>query len=387
MSSIIYQPNQTSNPILYLFVINARNLTIRRDKVKAIVKQITDIYKYRVIPKFITTNDPSDLEPRIANMKERICYDKCGDAEYDALIEVLNIETLSNTFKHIDVWTQIINGVYNPNDLFLVIEDDTIIMNDNIQPFSDLFNYLTDTNTNTNAKWDILFPGLAQPNNITNKEIELTPVVSSFKIIPSKESYFINKHAANILLKVLNENKITYSLRVTLSKYLFTVNANNTSNANNASNANSIKAMIPNRRCTIDGSKLGFFPTSLHNNNILVYNGEYMELFSIYAQSIDEITQKYSRVTQIYNLTKHINSPDLTHLFGAILMKLEKYEEAEDILKIAIDQIRQNQGMLHIQCDICNSIVKLYEKLQNDITSISNIPSKYNNYDIIPLKD
>ena len=382
MTSIIYQPKSqpksqpvNNDPTLYLFIINARHLSNRREKIKAIVKQIAELYKYRVIPKFISTNDPTDLEPKLGDMKDRIGYDPCGDQDFDKLLEVLNIETLSNMFKHMDVWAQVVNGIYNPNDLFLVIEDDAIIMNDNIQQFRDLFEYVT--NSNNNSQWDILFPGLAQP--VSNKEIELTPVTNNFKVIPSKESYFINKQAAITLTRVLNETKISYSLRISLSKYFFT--------SKNMININNIKAMIPNRRCTIDGSKLGFFPTSIHNNNMLLYNGEYMELFSIYMQSNDEIVQKYARVKQIYNSTKHINSPDLTHIFGIILMKLEKYDEAEDILKLAIDQIRQNQGILNNRCDICNNIVNLYEKLQTDIKSISKNPSKYSNYDLIPLTD
>lgn len=385
MSSIIYHPkssqsssvctNGNSNPTLYLFIINARHLSIRRDKIKAVVKQIAELYKYRVIPKFISTNDPIDIEPLLANMKDRIVYEQCGDPDYDRLLDVLNIETLSNIFKHMDVWGQITNGVFNNNDLFLVIEDDTVIMESNIQQFRELFEYLT--NNSNSSQWDLLFPGLAQPNNSIGMPIELTPVTSIFKVIPSKESYFINKSTAAHLLQVSNETKISYGLRIQLSKYLFT----------NKSMINGIKAMIPNRRCTIDGSKLGFFPTTLHNNNILLYNGEYMELFNIFVQSPHEIKEKFSRAKQIYNSTKHIASPDITHIYAVLLMKMENYDEAEDVLKLALDQTRQAQGILNNRCDICNNIVNLYEKLQTDIKTISKNPSKYSNYDIIPLKD
>jgi len=381
MSSIIYHPKSSqsnsvnSDPTLYLFIINARHLSIRRDKIKTVVKQIADIYKYRVIPKFITTNDPVDIEPILANMKDRIAYEACGDPDFDRLLDILNIETLSNIFKHMDVWGQIANGVFNNNDIFLVIEDDAIIMDNNIQQFRELFDYVTN-NTNS-SQWDLLFPGLAQPNNTNGTSIELTPVSSIFKVIPSKESYFINKSTASQLLRVSNETKISYSLRIQLSKYLFT----------NKSMINGIKAMIPNKRCTIDGSKLGFFPTTIHNNNILLYNGEYMELFNLFMQSTDEIKGKFTRAKQIYNSTKHIASPDITHIYAVLLMKMENYDEAEDVLKLALDQTRQSQGILNNRCDICNNIVNLYEKLQTDIKSISKNPSKYSNYNVIPLKD
>ena len=387
MSSIIYYnksnqatsatttTNTITNPTLYLFIINARHLSIRREKIKVIVKKIADIYKYRVIPKFISTNDPVDIEPVLANMKDRIVYEQCGDPDYDRLLDVLNIETLSNIFKHMDVWGQISNGVFNSNDIFLVIEDDTVIMENNVQPFRDLFDYVT--NNSNSSQWDLLFPGLAQPNNTNETPIELTPVSSIFKVIPSKESYFINKSTATQLLSYSNETKISYGLRIQLSKYLFT----------NKNMINGIKAMIPNRRCTIDGSKLGFFPTTIHNNNILLYNGEYMELFNLFVQSIDEIKQKFTRAKQIYNSTKHIASPDITHIYAVLLMKMENFDEAEDILKLALDQTRQSQGLLNNRSDICNNIVNLYEKLQTDIKSISKNPSKYNNYNLIPLKD
>ena len=376
MSSIIYQPKSTNNdPTLYLFIINARNLSIRREKIKVIVKQIADNYKYRVIPKFISSNDPVDIEPKLASMNDRFSYEPSGDVDFDRLIEVLNIETLSNIFKHNDVWQSIATGVYNTNDLFLVIEDDIILVEQNIQSLRDVLEYVTISSNN--SKWDILFPGLAQPANVGNQEIELTPVSSVFKVIPSKESYFINKQSAEVLLKIFNESKITYSLRVQLSKFLF----------NNKDTICPIKAMIPNRRCTIDGSKLGFFPTSIHNNNILLYNGEYMELYKLFMLPVSDIKQQLSRVKQIYNMTKHISSPDITHLYAVILMKLENYDEAEDILKLALDQTRQAQGIINNRCDICNNIINLYEKQQDDIKAISKNPSKYSNYNLIPLKD
>ena len=122
MSSIIYQPKTTqttqithatnNDPTLYLFIINARHLSLRRDKIKVVVKQIADLYKYRVIPKFISTNDPVDIEPKLASMNDRFSYEPSGDGDFDRLIEILNIETLSNIFKHIDIWQSIVTGVY-----------------------------------------------------------------------------------------------------------------------------------------------------------------------------------------------------------------------------------------------------------------------------------
>jgi len=398
MSSIIYTPtptpiptsapnsannannaNNANTPTLYLFIINARHLSIRRDKIKAVVKQIADLYKFRVIPKFIINSDPVDIEPKLSAMNDRFSYAPCGIAEYDKLIEVLNIETLSNIFKHNDIWQQIVNGVYQTNDIFMVIEDDVVIVEQNLESCRDLLEYAS--NPENNSQWDMLFPGLSQPiNNDINTPITLKPVMSTFKIIPSKESYIINKNAAKILLNMFNESKITYSMRIQLSKYLLTAN-------NNIDGSVKIKAMIPNRRCTVDGSKLGFFPTTLHNNNILLYNGEYMELFNIYMQSVPEIKKQLGHVKHIYNLVKHLSSPDITHIYAIILMKAECFDEAENYLQLSLDQTKQYQGILNNRCDICNNIINLYEKLQTDISTISKNPSKYTNYKLVPLKD
>jgi tetratricopeptide (TPR) repeat protein len=145
--------------------------------------------------------------------------------------------------------------------------------------------------------------------------------------------------------------------------------------------------MIPNRRCTIDGSKLGFFATTLHNNNILLYNGEYMELFNILIQNPEDIKKLLGRAKQIYNLTKHMASPDITHIYAVILMKVDNFDEAEDYLNLALEQTRKFQGIINNRCDICNNIINLYEKLQSDISTISKNPSKYTNYNLVSLKD
>jgi len=362
--------NTTIPPTLYIYILNGRQLSIRREKIKAIVKVIAECYQNLpgytgnlVIPKFITSHDPVELEPKLNELKDIIAYERCGDEDFDRFMEQMNIETLSNTFKHQDVWRLIGETSGNTAEsLHLVIEDDTVIMKEGMDGLKDVLSFVSDGSNNDT--WDMMFLGLSQPNaEDKSLSISLSPVSNTFKIVPSKEAYFLSKSAAARLYKTWTESKITYSLRIQLSKFLH--------------QNPSFKAVFPNRRVTIDGSKVGFFATSIHNSNLLIYNGEYVELFNIYNMPIAEMSSKLARATELYNVTRQLNSPDMTHIYGIILVRAGRLNEAEEIFTLAIEQTKQAQGILNNRGDLCNNIVNLYKDMQTDIAKISATPSKY----------
>jgi hypothetical protein len=326
-----------------------------------------------ILPKIINTYNPKDIEEKIEDYKTKVSHDHIGDDVLDTLFDVFSMEMFSNTEKHREAWKYISTCSESQDTLHLVIEDDTIIMPDNVGVLKDMLAYMK-SNVNS-TDWDILYLGFAQPNPDIKDPITLTDVSATFKVLPSKEAYFVNRNAASKMYKAWTDGKISARLRVQMSKYFF------------MNKGVGIKAVYPNRRVTIDGSKLGLFPCTIHGNNVLVLNGEYMQLFKMFQMSDDEVKSKdvLIEAKRLYNSVKHIKSPDISHVYGVILYKAGKLDESEMMLQQALIETRDSQGLLTNRCDLCNNIVNIYQQLQRDIDT--EAISKYDKSNTsIPLK-
>ena len=362
---------------LNIYIINASHLSIRREKIKAVVELITSYARQLdyglILPKIINTYNPKDIEEKIEDYKTKVSHDHIGDDVLDTLFDVFSMEMFSNTEKHREAWKYISTCSESQDTLHLVIEDDTIIMPDNVGVLKDMLAYMK-SNVNS-TDWDILYLGFAQPNPEIKDPITLTDVSATFKVLPSKEAYFVNRNAASKMYKAWTDGKISARLRVQMSKYFF------------MNKGVGIKAVYPNRRVTIDGSKLGLFPCTIHGNNVLVLNGEYMQLFKMFQMSDDEVKSKdvLQEAKHLYNSVKHIKSPDISHVYGVILYKAGKLDESEMMLQQALIETRESQGLLNNRCDLCNNIVNVYQQLQRDIDT--EAISKYDKSNTsIPLK-
>jgi tetratricopeptide (TPR) repeat protein len=246
-------------------------------------------------------------------------------------------------------------------------------MNDHIQNVKDLFEYLYNTHNSTANDWDMLFLGLAPP---TTDSFSLKRFTD--KVLPCKEAYFVNKKTASRLVKSWSENKLSHSLRVQLSKYL----KNNTD----------IKVMYTNQRVTLDGSKLGLFPTTINRRNILFFNAEYIKLFHIFNSSKEDIKEKYNEAKSVYKLVQSNNgmnpiSPDITHIFGLIEYKLGNYDQAEELFTTAILETVKQQGLITNNCELLTNAIINYGNVQKDVNAIFTNPSKYETQGIIPFLD
>jgi hypothetical protein len=247
---------------LNIFIINAKHLTKRIESITRIIQVIAINAKAvgfsKVSCNTMRVWEKEDIQAKIAEYNACVSMEACGDQVYDQLIGDISVEVLSNMEKHKHSWKMISEGSC-VHDINLIIEDDAIIMNEHVSNLKETLAYLYDASHD--SQWDMLFWGMAQenPKDVPPPEIALTRFDKLCnKLIPSKEAYFINKQTAAQLSSVWCNPafKVSYCLRVQLSKYLYF----NTD----------IKAMFPNRRVTLDGSKLGLFPTTIHSSNSLI---------------------------------------------------------------------------------------------------------------------
>jgi len=363
----------SSGRTLNIFILNAKHLTRRIESITKIVQFIATQAKQKGNGKVNCSTmrifDPDEIKANLSDYTGRASLDKNGD-EYDAMLEPLSIEVLSNIQKHQHTW-KLISANPDSEALNLVIEDDAVVLADHTKHVADTFEYMIDYKNDAN--WDIMFTGMAQDNtgDVTARRYETL----YDKFIPSKEAYFINKKTASLLHSVWTQNKLTHSLRLQLSRYL--------------QNNRGVKAMFLNRRMTLDGSKIGLHPTTIHRNNILVFNGDFMKLLQMYLQSEGELESKYNELRDAYKQASGgpIQSPDVSHMYGLVLFKMKRYDEAEEAFQRALRDAIAQQGLVNNTSEILNNAINIYQHLQNDIKSITSNPSKYEQPGVIPLVD
>lgn len=363
-------------PVLKIFIIHTSALSIRMQKLEPIIqvlKKSAQNANYRVEIVLIISSDPTSLHSQLEELQKKVSYDKTGNPFFDQCIQVLSLEMISNIEKHKEALKKIVNNKYSSDDdLYLIIEDDTVILKDCIQNFEDIL-----TLDHKNHEWDIIILGLSKSVNPKDKQDleSLNELNASGKILPSKEAYFIRKNIATKVLSEFENYKFTY--RIQLSWIINTGGTGGTGGTEGTGSG--LKVYYPRKRTTIDGSKLGLFTSSIHSNNILTYNNEYMQLYKYLTLSKEEIEKNMPAITDLYKSVKNLNSCDFTHLYGLLKIKVDMLKEGEELLLEAIEQVKQSQGLLNSRSDLANNLIELYQHLQNDIPKIATaaVSSRY----------
>lgn len=346
----------TTQQTLHIFVIHADHLTHRAAMVHGNIQTIrTTAIKmgYNVQVKLITKHNPSELEKSLEELQKQINYEQTEDPYFNTQFQILSLEVISNMKKHHAAWQRIIE--LSPNDLFMVIEDDIFNIPNTMPHFEKL---LQNYQTEIKPSYDILFMGIA--DSVQDTAI-VKPIQNlGVKAIPAKDSYFITYETAKKLLQEWGPMK--FSFRIHLSYLIKRM---------------SLKVGYSCRPIFLDGSKLGLVPTTINTGNMLVFNREFMDMYQFLQKSPEEIIFNLAKITQIYGSIQHMESGDISFMFGMILAKAKKYKEAEILFKKAAEEIKKKQGLLNNRSDITNQTIEIYKHLQDDLPELLNHPSKY----------
>lgn len=343
----------------YLFIIHTQKLVARQPRLHGLIQDIRVTAQacgcnFKSI--MVLNPDPNQLDQKQLN--DRINYDTSGFQEFDKMRAMLNMEQLSNYEKHRAAWKKIRDlSKESKDDIYMVIEDDAFMLPDAKATLQELIQ--TMVSSTQPSTWDLMLLSLSDKSADMNQPISFHNFRETGTILPSKESYFIKPTIANSFLS--ESETIRFPMRTQMS-YIIHKNP-------------LINVVYPNKRLMLDGSKLGLYPSSINPNNMLVYNQEYMELWSYMRLNSEEIPVSTIRAT--YKKVAHIQNPDIMHLYGVLLFKAGEVIEAQDILTDAIQLLQKQNGLVTNQSDLLNNLINMYEASQTDVTEAMSKPSKY----------
>jgi GR25 family glycosyltransferase involved in LPS biosynthesis len=315
---------------VHLFQLHSPEHTHREPFLNTTFKILQDKCKYPLKRTLLSTDDPKTLPPDIL---KTIDYTKIGDEDFDRMSLPLTIQQVSNTKRQLTALKQIL--AENQKDtLYLVFEDDAIIMPEfqaNLEAF------LNEAPT-TQHDWDLYFLCANAP--APNPDIR-----DAFKILPSKEAYAIKPAIIPSLLQYFE--KMYYTFRIQLSRWLI-LNPK-------------IRATCPSQRISLEGSKIGFMPSTTAENNVLIYNREFMELFKMVTQ---QSPPDLATARRLYKSIEHLKSPEMMHLFGVLLFKHEKAFQAKELFLDGVNQMTLQNGLITARSELLNNAINIHAMTQ-----------------------
>lgn len=334
-------------PQFHLYVIHTASLVHRQSKLHGTIQTIRELasrsYEFRSI--LVLPPDVGTIAAKLQEYSDRIKYEATGFEDIDKMRTVLNVEELSNYEKHREVWRRIQKEVQSNTDICMVLEDDAIMIPEfakNLQQF--IANPCQD-------RWDFLAMSMSTPSK------DMALISDQMRVMASKCAYVVRPSLVPTLLA--ETDTIRFNMRIQLS-YIFLKNKH-------------IRAFVPNMQYVMEGSKVGLYPSTVHPNNVLVFNQEFMDLYTMLVTS--NLSEEKARNT--YKKVEYIQNPDIMHIYGVILFKLGYVPEAASLLSSAIDVMQKQHGMLNSQSELLNNMINLHEHMQTDIDAYLIEPSKY----------
>lgn len=352
---------------LYIFVIHNTLLKKREpyiNKTLSIINDIATKYNYKTNVKIITQPSKEYIEENIKDYNERVDYKKENipeSKEFDDTITSLNVYQISNIEKHRIVYN-LIYKLYNNNnndnddneDLYLILEDDAIIGEEYIENLEELFKKF-----NKLIDWDILFTCITQNED---ENIKLVDIRKIYKLLLCKSSYFIKPKIANRLEEYLKIFK--YSLKNSISKYIY--------------DNKDIKAMTLNKHIFMEGSKMGLFLTSVNNNNFLFQNNDYIKLAKISNYNKEDLTNELQEeADRLFKKLDVFKSADIYYIYGIYNYKLEYYRTSKKYLLLAVENMKDNEGLLTNSSEILNNCINMHQYDQIYLEECKKLKSKY----------
>ena len=348
---------------LHIFIIHTESLTQRAIRLHATVQTLRTLAQdagYIVKPFFVLTPNVSDLTPSQDKYQGRINYDPTDIPELNSQRKILSLEILSNFEKHMKAWNNIaeISASAGLEDLFFVIEDDVCMLPVQNLNYTELLRIFAKP---VQPEWDILFTGFSHTKSNDVMGMGIVNTREHLKVLPNKESYFIKPTVAKRMLGDF-ATTIKFAMRAQLSWYMHV--------------HQDVMFCNTTKQVTLDGSKLGITPTTLHESNYLLYNAEFVSFANYLNMSSTNIQANIDKINKLYTAVEHIKNPYITHIYALVLHKGGFYDKLPLLMNTAIESLQGQQGLLNSRTEMLNHFIDLCKDLQPDL-SMLNAKSKY----------
>ena len=334
--------------LLYIHGVHTSALRLRQPALHQVLQTIRltgQSTGFEVNSRLVLSPNSQDVHASLKSYEGRIDYSNPADLSGEAKdiidsIHTLNLQEISNLEKHRKAWA--FAAAAAATSLHVIIEDDMVLH--------------------------------ATPNDLGNalkraaEKGGLTPLCTSKRALwLSKEAYVLTPDVAKELLA--DTEKLKFTVRGHLSWW---------------ASQHPDRVTYLEQRITIDGSKLGLYPSAIHTHNPLIFNKEYTDMLELAAtkNTIDtNVLSKYDA-----SLAKASTpSPDYMHLLGILHHRAGNYSRARELYVIAIRELGRQGGVLSTTSELLSNALSVNKHLQADLAEAMQLPSKYAKMSVAPL--
>ena len=341
---------------IYL-IITEKLFPTRKKYTNATLEKLCNILNSNNISTSVVKVSKPDTEDLNVDILKEIKLEKTGIENIDKFLSVISLEHISNIKKHITCYESIVSS---GKDYNLILEDDILITKDYEE---NILHMIKDCLELHIKDWDILFCCISTDGTSLNNNL-LSNVYDMYNTLPAKSSYFIKKSMASQLISYIDHFK--YSMRGILNRFII-------------ENKNNFKFKMYNKHTILEGSKIGIFPTTINNNNILFQNTDYMNLIKL-LNSKELTLVEYNQAKTIENNLSQLQSPDVYHIMGIICHKMNNHKEALEFFEKALKITKEKNGLISKNSELLNNTINLFQMLQDDdIKLFQEKPSKWIN--------
>jgi GR25 family glycosyltransferase involved in LPS biosynthesis len=340
-----------------IYIISSDELKNRINNINNVISVLKNLCnKNNVIASVNLISEPSSttIDKNINVFNNRVDYNKFDETnEYNEYIIMLNSCQISNYEKHRELYNIIKDK--NNDELHMIIEDDILVSNSYMDNIEEMIRDLTNKDASSDL-WDILFLSL---NTVKNGE-NLINYREVYNKLITKSCYFIKPKICN---KLYEESK-TFKLQIKyfLSKYI--------------DDNKDVKVYFYNKNTLIEGTKIGFYPSSVNSTNYLYFNNEYIELLKIHSKE-EIIDEDVNNAYNLYKNVENMNSSDIINIMGMIYKKHKNYSEAKKYFIKALDIHRKNYGYLQKNSNILNNCITIFQYEQDMLEECLKVKPKY----------
>lgn len=341
-----------------VFFIHYSKLTSRANTMLKLQQTMSNVVKQNtnwvVDVKQVTKFDPETLTQnfvkRIFNNEEL----KEGNMMFNKYrMASAQNNCLSNSLKHLDALNHI-SRFTKAGDINFIFEDDVVFDNQ----FESL---VTEFITNKcYESYDMVFLGMPGINNGSDasesddeklkqskfETIGVLPIEDRDKVLPCCDSYFITQDCATKISS--NFVPIRYPNNIQLSYILDKLGIK-------------FGRTFPN--IVADGSKLGFFTSSISPNNILLFNNTYKFIYKMLNKP-DLSIEEGEHIKSLFQSNTFLESPDFIFLEGLFYMRIKEYSKSKEFFDKAIQMYDAQCSPLNNSSAIIQNYVELCRHIQ-----------------------
>lgn len=356
ISENIASSNKEPDLTINIFFIHYSKLEGRKNTMIKLQQTMSNIVKknnnWAVDVKQVTKFDPDtltqDFVKRIFQNEEL----KEGNMMFNKYkMSSSQNNCLSNSLKHLDALNHISRHT-KPEDINFIFEDDVVFDHQFESLIADFIL------KKCYKSFDMVFlgmPGVKNTSESSEKNgsdesnfntIEVIPIDEKDKVLPCCDSYFITQECAtqisNNFIPIRYPNNIQLSYILDKLKIKF-------------------GRTFPN--IVADGSKLGFFTSSISPNNILLFNNTYKFIYKMLNKP-DLTIEEGEHIKNLFENNTFKESPDFMFLEGLFYMRIQEYSKSKEFFDRAIVKYEEQCSPLNNSSAIIQNYVELARHIQ-----------------------